>query len=112
MPPTRCTTRRTRSAASGSAVDQLKQTADKLISQNRTLRRHLARPEARTNVGSAVTTVTRGLPSLTRRDERAAPARAHAAAKPSKPVSAEVQHMRPAALAKVSQVQAAKKAQS
>jgi hypothetical protein len=121
--------RRTRrSTTANGSVDELKGLVDRLIKENQRLKRLLARMETKT-VGTAASTVTKGLTAITRRLERAlgspkngrrASGRTStslgrssrsnaAAAKPRKPASPETQAKRLAALARARAARAAKK---
>jgi hypothetical protein len=121
--------RRTRrSATANGSVDELKGLVDRLIKENQRLNRLLARMETKT-VGTAASTVTKGLTAITRRLERALGSpkegrrasgrtstsvgsrRSNAsAAKARKPASPETQAKRLAALARAREARAAKKA--
>ena len=119
--------RRTRrSTTANGSVDELKGLVDRLIKENQRLNRLLARMETKT-VGTAASTVTKGLTAITRRLERALASTSTgrkssgnssnrsrrsttAAPKARKPASPETQAKRLAALARAREARAAKKA--
>jgi hypothetical protein len=120
--------RRPRSQAGTGAVTGLKTLVDSLIKENRSLKRKLARAEAK-GTGAAASSSDRGIKAIVRRLERALTSTtarsrrrtstatrgrsgAAAATRTRRPASPETQQKRLAALAKARAVRAAKKAQA